>query len=252
MKTSSTFPAAPQHCNDPRRALLDDYALGKLSPEKMEALEAHYFSCDECLRDLQLRERLVRYLRDQNGEISLAAHVYLLPRPGRIRTRLYGAAAAALLILTLLRAFLVPLPSPRDHELRSDYQQQYGPAFAANPAFEARMKQSLRSAGTVAVQSPANGAILSPPFHFRWSRDSAGNAPEVFTLTIFNNRLELIRTYITPGDVISCPIEIPPGRYYWTLETPYATLHRGSFLVLPSGRVPYLPRPEALPPEARL
>ena len=44
-------------------------------------------------------------------------------------------------------------------------------ARAANPAFEARMKQSLRSAGTVAVQSPANGAILFPPFHFRWSRD---------------------------------------------------------------------------------
>lgn len=252
MKTSSTSPAAPRRCNDPRQVLLDDYALGKLSPEQMEALEAHYFNCDDCMRELQMRERLVRYLRDQNGEISLAAHVCALPRPARLRTRFYGAAAAALLLLTLLRAFLVPPPSPPGHEQRSDYQQQYGPAFAVNPSFEARMGQSLRAGGSVTVLSPAHGAILTPPFHFRWRRGSAARHPEIFTLTILNNRLELIRTYITPGDDIACPTELPPGRYYWTLDTPHATLHRGSFLVLPSGKVPYLPWPDDLPPEARL
>lgn len=252
MKTSSTYPAAPRRCDDPRRALLDDYALGKLPAEQMEALEAHYFSCDDCLRELQLRERLVRYLRDQNGEISLAAHVYALPRPDRIRTRLYGAAAAALLLLTLLRAFLVPPPFSPDHDRQSDYQQQYGPAFAANPAFEARMGQALRGEGSVTVHTPANGAVLTPPFHFRWSIDSAGSAPGSFMLTIFSNRLELIRTYITPENALSSSLELPPGRYYWTLDTPRATLHRGSFLVLPSSRMPYLPRPEDLPPEARL
>jgi len=57
-----------------REHIADEYRAGRLSPEDAEAYEVHYFACDRCFEDLQLRDRIARHLAAE-GSVLFAPEI---------------------------------------------------------------------------------------------------------------------------------------------------------------------------------
>ncbi len=90
--------------------IIERYVLGKLSPEEEKQFEEHYFSCDDCFKEVQRTEWLVNLLREQARRGELPLDQYPERRPFfalewlKSPTR-YPAVAAVLAVLLLVLAY---------------------------------------------------------------------------------------------------------------------------------------------------
>lgn len=232
-------------CTDPNAAYIDDYLLGKLSPAQMEAMELHYFNCEICLREMQLREKLIDHLRRPGADLPpdiIPEH----PRPataffGRpLRLALYIAAAVALLLV--LRWWLSSGPAEPESELAvlEKYAELYGDNFRPALAFEERMRTDVRTVSPrINVLTPSNNARKEGDLRFQWELTLPENGPTPeLALAILDNRLYPVHQFAVENGSFTLREPLPPGLYYWTLDSRRETLYRGRFMVLPPDALP--------------
>lgn len=98
------------HKNIEDEEIVERYVLGKLSPEEEKEFEEHYFSCDNCFKEVRRTEWLVNLLREQAKRGELPLDQYPERRPFfalewlKSPTR-YPAAAAVLAVLLLILSY---------------------------------------------------------------------------------------------------------------------------------------------------
>ena len=57
---------------------IDDFLLGKLSPNDAEVFEIHAFGCAECLDELRLREQMIALIKEERVT-AVADHIHRRP-----------------------------------------------------------------------------------------------------------------------------------------------------------------------------
>ena len=234
-----------QKCTDKCAAYIDDYLLGKLSPAQMDEMELHYFNCEICLREMQLREKLIEHLR-RPGAVPTPADVTEHPRPASAffgsPLRLAGYIAAAVVILLVLRwwIFSGPTGPASEQETLEKYAARYGDNFQPDMAFEERMRTDVRTASPrVNVLAPSNNTLKQGDLRFQWEPAMPGNtSPAQLELTILDNRLYPVQQFTVENGTFILREPLSPGLYYWTLDSEQATLYRGRFFVLPPDASP--------------
>ena len=90
-----------------RETLAADYLARRLSEEKAEEFEAHYFACDACFEQVELAASLHGAMRD-----AAPAHTATRFAPARTRPRVWAwyAAAAAIACVTVSGVWLLRTP----------------------------------------------------------------------------------------------------------------------------------------------
>lgn len=245
MPDSKHADPSSQKCSDHCAAYIDDYLLGKLSPEQMDEMELHYFNCEICLREMQLREKLIAQLRRQGADLSPTGDDEH-PRPAKVffgsPLRLGGYIAAAVVLLLIIRWWLSSGPTGPESELEvlEKYAALYGDNFQPALAFEERMHTDMRTAPTrINVLTPLNNALKQGDLRFQWEPvmpENAASAP--LELVILDNRRYPVYQVTVENGSFTLRESLPPGLYYWTLDSERETLYRGRFIVLPPDAVP--------------
>jgi hypothetical protein len=102
----------------------------------------------------------------------------------------------------------------------------YARNFVESPNLEDLVGSEMRSGG-VEVTSPANGAVVEHSVSFEWKGENKGP----FILKILTNRenVSISRTLKEPH--LTLAVELPPGLYYWKLESAGELLYVGKFFV---------------------
>ncbi len=102
-------------------------------------------------------------------------------------------------------------------------------AFIANPTLESMIGDNYRSS-IYQVFSPKNNVIVNGDIHFRWRNL---NSELALTLKIFDNDNMLFKNiqYDVKGSGFVFKEKLPPGLYYWKLETAEDLLYVGKFIV---------------------
>jgi hypothetical protein len=127
-----------------REKVIDDYIMGVIAKGKKELFEEHYFNCDVCFHELQLKEEAVsiikdegqsifaKYLRSKTNKESQSAHINIFKLPQIFPERLPALIFASVLtVITLLGSYYVinrinSLPQYQfnfDNKLPHDYAQ---------------------------------------------------------------------------------------------------------------------------------
>ncbi|MFP4081789.1 MAG: zf-HC2 domain-containing protein [Candidatus Aminicenantes bacterium] len=92
--------------------LIDDYLMNRLSDDKMEEFELHYFNCSHCFEKMQEREEIISVIKAQGHQLFrdqyLAEEKERLPWYASIPSLLtprqwaVAAASAALILIVIL------------------------------------------------------------------------------------------------------------------------------------------------------
>jgi hypothetical protein len=98
--------------------------------------------------------------------------------------------------------------------------------YRVNPNLENMIGSRLRS-GLFEVPGPANGSIIKEPIHFSWKK--ALVTPH--TLKIVNNKNQVLYTYPVQGTSFDFNETLPPGLYYWKLESQNELLYVGKLFI---------------------
>lgn len=98
--------------------------------------------------------------------------------------------------------------------------------YRVNPNLENMIGSRLRS-GLFEVLGPANDSIIKEPIHFSWKK--ALVTPH--TLKIVNNKNQVLYTYPVQGTSFDFDETLPPGLYYWKLESQNELLYVGKFFI---------------------
>lgn len=234
-----TGPVDPERCPAQIVDKMDDYLLGRLSAEDQEKIEVHVFDCQSCFEELRLRRDLRQLLKSEGRDLmpeyfSPAESVPLLQRNiGRYVT---WGIAACLTIVVLAKFLFNENSQPQTRQMTFTQllaqlnTNEDGP-FAANSNLEDRLSGTYRSRSDISYTTP-DTLVYRPPQQFRWEMDDSGID---LVFIIVNNRMnEMIRKPVAAGTgSISLDKELPPGRYYWLLESDRETLHVGRFLMVP-------------------
>jgi putative zinc finger protein len=152
--TGTPNDASPE-CGHPANELLDFYVNGSLQGEEAAMVAAHVAACDACARDVRELQSLSEAIGTHGVEPAAD------PRPGRAVWGWLAAAAALIVVGTILYRFLRPAPS----ETR---------IASAPPA------DSAPPAGPPGVVAPAPaGAEVGLDLGVGTLRDAGGSPPRV-------------------------------------------------------------------------
>lgn len=201
--------------------LLDDYLSGQLPQKETEAFELHYLYCDDCFRALQIRKQMRAVIKEK-GETLFAKFIEEeAEQESNSRSRqipeafrdirhsknflIYmGSVAAVLLILILYLAI--------------DWRNTpVTGTFSEAPFLEEKINNTTRSGNGFQLVNPPNEASFDPqtPILFRW--ENPGNEP--LKLKILNNQGDKLYTYPLNDTQFLFREELPPGLYYWKVES---------------------------------
>lgn len=221
-----------------RAQLIDAYFNKSLDDEASDAFEKHYFSSDEFFKEVQIREALISALHQDRDEKSIAAAVFSRRQPGRGYAWVF-AAAAILVIMLMIKIWFASAPetdgefSVLDSTTTQSYADLFGDAFSTSAVFEAQLTENVRSdSHDVAVLRPRSGSIAANRLSFSWQWDNQAQ-PQSLSLHIYDNfEWPKLDTVVT-GSQLDLDRDLPPGLYYWSLESENEVLHLGKFFILP-------------------
>jgi hypothetical protein len=209
-----------------REKQIEAFLTHTLSPEEAEAFSDHFFNCDVCYEELRLREEMQDLIRAE-GNVLFAGALATPPKrrrrfallPLKWKWALAPAAAAAVMLV----AFFIIAQNKEAGKRFS------GPSFDESANLEDFIRHpAYRSSQRIRITSSANGAIVSRQARFRWQTDYDG--PIYWKL--LNNKEEVVTSATTGNnEYVLEKITLPPGLYYWKLESDKDLLHVGKFFV---------------------
>lgn len=180
--------------------LIDDYLLGKLTEEKREEFEEHYFNCSVCFEKMQERDELITAVKHRPDtifhDLSWDDEEETLPLLERIYTYLspkqWALAAATAAIILVIAIGVIPSLKTGSPEFFLDDSQVRGKSITL-----------------------ISDAI---PSQFKW--ESLGENLE-YKIYIYNH--DLLWEETTTTNTISLPDEIKdkmiPGiKYFWQVK----------------------------------
>lgn len=100
------------------------------------------------------------------------------------------------------------------------------PRYRVNPNLESMTGSRLR-AGLFELSTPSNNSVLTVPIHFSWKKE----LPKPYTLKIVDNRNNVIYRYTVQGRSFDFTEKLPPGLYYWKMESQNELLYVGKFFI---------------------
>lgn len=98
--------------------------------------------------------------------------------------------------------------------------------FTPSPNLEDLVGESYRAYSTE-VLSPENGRNYNGAIDFRWESDYEGP----LVLKILNNKEKVVGEFVVLENQLHFKENLPPGLYYWKLETEDELLYIGKFYV---------------------
>lgn len=107
-----------------------------------------------------------------------------------------------------------------------DLQARYAANFEPSPNLEDLISEAYRS-GEIELLSPTLETQYHGKMHFRWKTAYGGS----IYLKILNHQEEPLYQYETAQSEFSFTQPLPPGLYYWKLETDEELLQVGKFTV---------------------
>jgi len=123
-----------------REKVIDDYILGVMPKDEEEVFEEHYFNCDVCFQELQLKEEAVAIIKDEGQSIfakylksksiktkkSVHLDIFRLPQilPEKLPAFVF---ASVLIIITLLGSyyFINKIDSRLEYQFNFDNKLPY-------------------------------------------------------------------------------------------------------------------------------
>ncbi len=99
--------------------------------------------------------------------------------------------------------------------------------FEPSATYEEMLASNLRSAATTILSPKIGQKITGNTIQFRWKTSEAGP----FLLKILNNRGRELLSLSTEQNSLTLKRKLPPGLYYWKLETEEELMAVGKFLV---------------------
>lgn len=205
---------------------IEAFLARTLSPEEAEAFSEHFFSCDVCYEQLRLREEMQNLIRTEGNVLFANSFATRHERHRRSifhrhRWKWFFAPAAA--AVAIIAFFMIT-------QNKDKSPQFAGPSFDSSANLEDVIRHpTYRSSRLLRVISPVNGAIVSGQARFRWQTDYDG--PIYWKL--LNNKEEVVTSATTHNkEYVLEKITLPPGRYYWKLESDEDLLHVGEFFVV--------------------
>lgn len=185
--------------------LIDDYLLNKLSEEKKQEFEAHYFNCHICFEKMAERDEMLTAIKYKGNAIfqdfereTEVEHVSLLEHIWAFLTPKQWALAAATVAVLLVVALGV-LP----------HLTSTSPQFFIN--------DDVVRGGSIKLISPVI-TVNAIPSQFKW--ESLGEDVE-YKIEIYNH--ELLWSATTSNNYIALPQEVKEkmvngGKYSWQVK----------------------------------
>jgi len=121
-----------------------------------------------------------------------------------------------------------PVQKPtRKREKPANAERLFAANFEPLPMFEEMLSANMRSSA-VAISTPHAGQkVKSGNIRFEWQ----GDEPGPFYVKIVSNRGREIASLKTERPGVTATQKLPPGLYYWKLETKEDLLYLGKFLI---------------------
>jgi len=217
-----------------REEIIDRYLEDRLSQAEVEEFEDHYFGCAACFETLRFKREMISAIQAkasanqpaeglERSSLPLDA-ARLLPKRELKARRWYFYAVAALLFVGLWAGYL---------KFRQSNEEESHKLFWANaqpsPHFE-NLVNAFTRAPAVKVLSPENGSNVTEEIRFRWEGQARGQ----ISLKIID-RKEKEQLSFTPQEnqvfVSEMDSKLPPGLYYWKLETEDRLIYVGKFFI---------------------
>lgn len=194
---------------------IDDYLLGKLSKEKREKFEEHYFNCESCFEKTAARDELIAVIknkgqvifaeegrREERREAFLVEKIFAFLTPKQ-----WATAAVSMLVLLFLCLLLVPR-----------FEKTTAPQFFLN-------EEDIVRGESINLISPVID-IETVPSQFKWVK--LEKAYE-YRISIYNAKL--LWSTSTKENSVSLPEEIKNmmkanQKYSWQVKafSPEGTL----------------------------
>lgn len=201
---------------------IEAFLARTLSPEEAEAFSEHFFNCDVCYEQLRLREEMQNLIRAEGKVLFADAHATQHERRRRfalpaLKLKWFLVPAVAVAIIAF---FIIT-------QTKDGSKQFSGPSFDESANLEDVIRHpTYRSSRLLRVISPANGAIISGQARFRWRTEYGG--PIYWKL--LDNKEKVVASDTTRNDEYELKkTTLPPGLYYWKLESDEDLLHVGKF-----------------------
>src|SRR5271170_6236799 len=104
------------HTTAERTMALERYLLDEFSPEEKDAFEEHFFSCDECAREVKLGAAFMAHAKESLKRPEVAVHAASAPKEPKRNwfawlTPAFAVPAMALMLGVLVFQNLVQLPA---------------------------------------------------------------------------------------------------------------------------------------------
>ena len=247
-----------------REKIIRDYLNGNLDEQQREAFEEHLFICDVCYREVRLQEIAAELVKTEGPELFPGQAKRALARSQKnfwsrlfIQPALAGAFVLVIVVSTLIfygefkktprsqklpasqaitspQTQLQAVPrarTPRPSNLAGKQAGQRtssktAPNFVPFPLFEEILSSQVRSLAAE-IRSPRLGEVIkSQPVRFEWKGERGP-----FFIKILNNRGQEIFRAKTAEHQLAGPPKLPPGLYYWKLETQEELLYLGKFTI---------------------
>lgn len=247
MQTSSFF--TDQHLSEEGISLYVDALKLQRVGELPEELRVHVESCAECqLQIVEVHEMLKEEIYDTS-----APHPYFDKQKVREPIYRYGvyriaAAVAGAALLGIGYYSIVSRETPvqtvapqtttqnstiTQEPSRTEPQQPsknngsdlLAEHFTESPNLEDLVHGEFRSTSIQAL-FPVVGKVASQPIVFRWKDND-----EPITLKIVTNKEVTVASTLVRGDSYMLKKNLPPGLYYWKLESKDELLYVGKFIV---------------------
>ncbi len=216
-----------------RNQQIEAFLARQLSPEEAEAFSDHFFNCDVCYEQLRLQEEMQDLIRAEGNVLFANALTTQHERPRRsalpaLRWKWVLAPAAAAAIA--LVAFFIITPT------KDEGKRFSGPSYDESANLEDFIRHpTYRSSQRIRVLSPANGAIVSRQARFRWQTEYDSS----IYWKLLDNKEKIVASDTTRNnEYVLEKITLPPGLYYWKLESDEDLLHVGKFFVGEAERIP--------------
>ena len=233
----------------------DAYVLGRLSAKEEDQFEEHLLFCEHCREEIEIREVLVAGSGNEENSspektvtrklsqkaiiirLSIAASVIIMA--GYSLYQIIKPSGDKALVVQEKSVEEIP-SSPdvtadtslfSDSELKKEGEQQSEPllaeAFHPSPMFENVIENQVRSSGFT-VLTPAEDQEFKTidTIEFQWV---TGN--KQLTLVVFNNIGKIIFESIAESP-FTLEKKLPPGLYYWQLETDDEAQQTSKFIVI--------------------
>lgn len=232
----------------------DAYILGTLSAIEEDLFEEHLLFCEDCRREIELREAVLTASLDGEDTSQNTSQKWKLSQRGII-IRLSIAASVIIIAGYSLYSIFTPTrdkgiveqeklpkeapespeavidtgtnadaaPIPEVEEMPEDFLAE---AFKPLPMFENAIENQVRSDGlTLLAPDNSKTFTIGEVIEFRWE-----NREKQLTLVIYNNKGSVIFNRKTDSP-FTFDDRLQPGLYYWQIETEDEALQTARFMV---------------------